>query len=235
MNLAQYLAQNEQKTQGTQEAQEAQEKTGAQETQPTALTADMIAAKLAAEKYYSLQVQTEEAIANKEPPAEILLQMVSAIFGASSTQYLSVSENIDGRKHPGGREMAISSIRQRKRLLKQQQESLEARVRTIAREIQAATDEERAILNEKDNDNRLNEALTAVLEFCKATAGTDPQPEIVQSIQSLYARYHETPAAMGLLYGCISEFSANAYSSGKFNLIDLQGLSEIKEKILSSM
>lgn len=232
MNLAQYLSQNKQETQG---AQEAQEKPEAQTAQPAALSADMIAAKLAAEKFYSLQVQTEAAIANKEPPADILLQMVAAIFGVGSTQYLAVAENIDSQKHPGGREMAIASLRQKKRLLKQQKETLEARVRTIAREIEAATEAERDILDEKVNDSRLNEALTAVLDFCLATAADDLQPNIVQSIQALYTRYHETPAAMGLLYGCVSGLSSRAYSCGKFNLIDLQGLNEAKEKILSAL
>jgi len=122
MNLEQYAAQH---------AQEPQQKPQAQET----LTVEQVAAKLDSEKLSSLRARMQEAIEDKTAPAAMLEEITGAMFGASSPQAAAVAAIIDADRHPGGHELAIANIRQRRKLMKQQAKQLEEQLKAMADEL----------------------------------------------------------------------------------------------------
>ena len=135
MNFAQFLQQDAQQEQTPQEAQQAQE----------ALPVDLIAAKMDAERLLSLKAQAEAAINTGATPAQLLVLIIGALFGESSPQAAAVAGRIEAEKHPGGQEMAIAGLRQRKRLLKQQQKQQEEQLKAIGAEIEAMNRAEREL------------------------------------------------------------------------------------------
>ena len=219
MKLEEYAALN---MQGTQEEPEEQE----------VLTVEQVAAKLDAEKYYSLMAQLQEAIEEEAAPAEILQELTGAVFGTSSPQAAAVARIIDTDKHPGGHEMAIAVIRQRKRLLNQQARQLEAQATAIAEEIAALEAHERELSSEKADAAALDTAIIDTLTACKCLDLAEPGT--LQQLQTLYNRHKARPAAMGLLYGTITELTRKGYSTGNFDLIQQREFIELRERIAAA-
>ena len=219
MNLEQYAA------------QQAQEPQQAPQTQET-LSVEQVAAKLDAEKLSSLMAQMQEAIEEKTAPAAMLEAITGAMFGTSSPQAAAVAAIIDADKHPGGHELAIADIRQRRKMLKQQAKQLEEQAKAIADELAKLDESERALTREKAEAAALDNALIETLTFCK---GLDPQRDMLKEIETLYTRHHGNPAAMGLLYGSIEELTRQQYSAGRLDLIQQQEFISMKERIAAAI
>ena len=219
VNLEQYAAQHAQEPQQAQQAQEA-------------LTVAQVAAKLDAEKLSSLMAQMQEAIEEKTAPAAMLEAITGALFGTSSPQAAAVAAIIDADRHPGGHELAIADIRQRRSLLKKQQKQLEEQANTVADELAKLDEAERALTREKVEAAALDTALIETLTFCK---GLDPQRDMLTEIAALYDRHHGNPAAMGLLYGSIEELTRQQYSAGRLDLVQQQEFTRMKERIAAAI
>lgn len=219
MNLEQYAA------------QQVQEPQQAPQTQET-LTVEQVAAKLDAEKLSSLMAQMKEAIEEKTAPAAMLEAITGAMFGTSSPQAAAVAAIIDADKHPGGHELALADIRQRRKMLKQQAKQLEEQARAIADELAKLDESERALTREKAEAAALDNALIETLTFCKEL---DPQRDMLKEIETLYNRHHGNPAAMGLLYGSIEELTRQQYSAGRLDLIQQQEFISMKERIAAAI
>lgn len=219
MNFEQYAAQQAQEPQQVQQTQEV-------------LTAEQIAAKLDAERLSSLMVQMQEAIEEKTAPAAMLETITGALFGTSSPQAAAVAAIIDADKHPGGHELAIADIRQRRKMLKQQAKQLEEQAKAIADELAKLDESERALMREKAKAAALDNALIETLTFCK---GLDPQQDMLKEIEKLYNRHHGNPVAMGLLYGSIEKLTRQQFSTGKLDLIQQQEFVSLKERIAAAI
>lgn len=219
MNLEQYAAQH---------AQEPQQEVQTQEP----LTVAQVAAKLDAEKLSSLMAQMQEAIEEKTAPAAMLEAITGAMFGTSSPQAAAVAGIIDADRHPGGHEMAIAGIRQRRKLLRQQAKQLEEQAKAIADELAKLDESERALTRDKVEAAALDTALIETLTFCK---GLDPQRDMLKEIETIYNRHHGNPAAMGLLYGSIEELTRQQYSAGRHDLIQQQEFISLKERIAAAI
>lgn len=219
MNLEQYAAQTAQESQQAPQAQEV-------------LTVEQVAAKLDAAKLSSLMAQMQEAIEEKAAPAAMLEQITGALFGSSSTQAAAVAAIIDADRHPGGHELAIADIRQRRKLLKQQAKQLEEQAKAIAGELSKLDEAERELTRERSAAAALDNALIETLTFCKTL---DPQRDMLAEIAALYERHHRNPAAMGLLYGSMEELTRRQYSAGRLDLVQQQEFTRLKECIAAAI
>ena len=196
----------------------------------------MIGVKADADRLISLKAQAEVAIYSGTEPEQLLILMVCALFGKDSPQAVVAAELIDAAQHPGGHEMAIAALRQRKRLLKQQQRQLEEKAKDLAAEIEAANQAERALFAEQGEAETLNRGLIEVAAFCEALPGTAQAPEMITAAGELFARHKENPAAMGLLYGSLAEISRKTYTTaGRFDLVQLQQLADLRAQILAAI
>ena len=225
MNFAQYLQQGAQQEQTPQDAQQAQE----------ALPVDIIAAQLEAERFHSLKAQTEAAIDTGTAPAQLLVLIIGAMFGESSPQAAAVAGRMDAEKHPGGHEMAIAGLRQRKRLLRQQEKQLVEQIKAIGAEIEAANRAEGEIIAAGGAAAALDSGLIEVAAFCKALPGTEAKPEILETAGKLFTRHKGNPAAMGLLYGSLAELSRTIYAAGGFDMVQAQQLADLRAQILAAI
>ena len=225
MNFAQFLQENAQQEQAPQEAQQAQE----------ALPVDYIAVKMDADSLLSLKAQAAAAIDTGATPAQLLVLIIGALFGKSSPQAAAVAGMIEAEKHPGGHEMAIAGLRQRKRLLRQQQKQQEAQLKAIGAEIEAANRAENELFAAQGAAAELDRGLIETAAFCKALPGTTPQPEMIAAAGELFTRHKGNPAAMGLLYGSLADIGRSAYTAGGFDLVQLQQLADLRAQILATI
>lgn len=226
MNLLQFIAQNAQQEQEPQEAQQTQE----------VLPAAMVEMKADADGFISLKAQAEAAIYSGTDPEQILLLMVCALFGQDSPQAAAVAELIEEARHPGGREMTIAALRQRRRFLKQQQKQHEEQIKNLAAEVESINKAERELFAAEGEAEALNNGLIEVATFCKALPGTAPKPEMITAAGELYARHKNNPAAMGLLYGSLAQIARKTYAAaGGFDLVQLQQLADLRAQVLGAI
>lgn len=214
MNLEQYAAQYTQAPQGEQDAPQTQE------------PLDVLAAKLDAEKLYSLMAEAQEAIDCGAKPAAMLERITGALFGVDSPQAAAVAEAIDADRHPGGHEMAIATIKATKMLLRKQLKQLEAQAKDITGEIERLNVEERTLTQGKGQAAALDRALLDVLTFIK-----NPDGDLLAQMTALYDRHRKNPAAMGLLYGAMGDLTRNS----AFDLIQQREYIELKDRIAGAM
>lgn len=220
MNLEQYAALHAQDAQQEQQTQEV-------------LTVEQLAAKLDAERLSSLTAQLQEAISEGAAPAAMLTQIAGALFGPSSPQAAAVAAIIDKAQHPGGHEMAIAEIRQRRRLLRQQAKQLDEQAKAIEAEITRLDAEERALVNAQADTEGLDTALIDALTVCK---GADPQrPDMLQQLERLYTQHHSSPAAMGLLYGCLADLTRRQYSAGALDIVQQARFDDLKARVAAAI
>lgn len=220
MNLEKYAAQY---------AQEPQQAPQAQET----LTVEQVAAKLDAEKLSSLMAQLQEAIDEQAAPAAMLQAITGTLFGTSSPQAAAVAQIIDADQHPGGHELAIAAIRQRRKFLNQQLRQLREQSRTVEAELDAMEEAERQIAREWSEAAALDTALADTLTLCKTL---DPQqPDLLQQLEGIYNRHHSDLASMGLLYGCIAELTRRQYKTGTLDLVQQEALADLKERVAAAI
>lgn len=226
MNLLQYIAQNAQQEPEAQEAQQAQE----------VLPAAMAGIKADADRFISLKEQAEAAIYSETEPEKILILLVCSMFGNESPQAAAAEKLIDAAQHPGGHEIAIAALRQRKRLLKQQQRRYEEQIKDLSAEIEAANKAERELFAAQGEAETLNNGLIEVSTFCKALPGTDPAPEMITTAEKLFEKYKGNPAAVGLLYGSLADLARKTYTTaGRFDLVQLQQLADLRARILEAI
>ena len=221
MNLEQFAAQQAQAPQGAQNAPQTQE------------PLDVLAAKLDAEKLYSLMAEAQEAIDGGAKPAAMLELITGALFGEDSKQAAAVAEAIDADRHPGGHEMALATIRAQRKLLRQQLKQLEAQVKAITGELEKLDADERALTGSKAEAAALDRALLDVLTFRKQL--DSPQADLLQQMTELYNQHHGNPAAMGLLYGAITDLTRKQYSETTLDLIQQQAFRELKDRIAAAI
>ena len=220
MTFEQYAAQNAQQDHEERPAQNAEQ-------------VDLIAAKLEAEKLSSLTDQLRTAIETRADPAATLQAITNDIFGAQSEQATALAGKIADDHRPGGRELVISDIRQQRRLLVSQSKRLEARQQAIAEELGRLEERESALVNEATEAGSREYALIDVLTFCKGIS--DPQPNVIERIETLYNRHSSDPAAMGLLYGCIIDLIRKQYGAGRLDLVQQESFIRIKKQIAAAL
>ena len=201
MNLEQYAAQQAQQAPQAQEPQQANQ-------------LDAVAARIDAEKLSSLMAETRQAIDEYRSPATLLTVITGAMFGEGSAEAAAVAETIAADRHPGGRELAIAGLRQRRKMLNQMQKQLAGQQKTIAAEIEHTIAEERE-LTEPQQDTALLEVLTA------------QKPDLKEAAD-LYQKHHGNPAAMGLLYGKLSA------QPPELDLMQQAEFMQLKEKVLKA-
>ena len=218
MNLEQYAAQQAQAPQGAQNAPQTQE------------PLDVLAAKLDAERLYSLMAEAQAAIDDGMAPAAMLERITGALFGADSPQAAAVAQAIDADRHPGGHELAIADLRQQRHLLRQQAKQLEQQAKAITGELEKLDAAERELMADKGQAAALDRAMLDVLTFTKA-----PQGDLLQQMAALYDRHHGNPAAMGLLYGVITDLARRQYSETTLDLMQQQTFKELKDRIAADL
>lgn len=219
MNLEQYAAQQTQAPQGAQDTPQTQE------------PLDVLAARLDADRLYSLMAQAQEAIDGGASPAAMLEQMTGALWGTSSPQAAAVAAAIDADRHPGGHEMALAAIQQQRKLLRQQLKQLEAQAKAITGELEKLDAAERELMTDKGQAAALDRALLDVLALAKGTAEGDP----LQQMTELYNRHHGNPAAMGLLYGVMADLTGRQYDAKAFDLIQQQAFKDLKKRVAEAI
>lgn len=221
MNLEQYAA------------QQAQAPQGAQNTPQTQEPLDVLAARLDAGRLYSLQATAQAAIDDGMAPAAMLERITGALFGADSPQAAAVAEAIDADRHPGGHELAIADLRQQRALLRQAAKQLEQQARAITGELEKLDAAERDLTGDKAKAAALDRALLDVLTFRKQLA--HPQGDLLQALGTLYDQHRDNPAAMGLLYGTITDLNRQQYSEQVLDLIQQQDFIKLKERIAAAL
>lgn len=224
MNLEQLAAQQARASQAPQNAPQTQE----------AEPVDVLAARLDADRLYSLMVQTQEAIEDKARPADLAQMMTGALFGADSPQAAAVEAIIDADKHPGGHEMALATIRAQRQLLRQQIKQLEQRAKDITGELEKLDEADRATQHERMAAQDIDRALLDVLTLYKLK-GRDPQPDILQEAAAILDKHRRDPAAMGLLYGFMVELTGRGYRVLSLDLAQQQEFDRLKAEVLTAL
>ena len=177
--------------------------------------------------------EAQEAIDGGAKPAAMLELITGALFGEDSKQAAAVAEAIDADRHPGGHEMALATIRAQRKLLRQQLKQLEAQAKAITGELEKLDADERALTGSKAEAAALDRALLDVLTFRKQL--DSPQADLLQQMTELYNQHHGNPAAMGLLYGAITDLTRKQYSETTLDLIQQQAFRELKDRIAAAI
>ena len=223
MNLEQYAAQQAQAPQGAQSAPQTQE------------PLDVLAARLDADRLYSLQATAQAAIDDGMAPAAMLERITGALFGADSPQAAAVAQAIDADRHPGGRELAAAIYAQQRALLRQQLKQLEKQAKALTEEIEALNAAEAAALRTEGTGEALNRALLDVMTFVTQLDRENPPADTLPELTALYDRHHGNPAAMGLLYGCITDLTRRQYSAAALDLVQQQEFRALAGRIAEAI
>lgn len=213
MTLEEYAAQQAQQAQEPQQANQL----------------DAVAARIDAEKLSLLMADARQIIDEYRSPATLLTLITGAMFGDGSAEAAAVAAAIDADRNPGGHEMAIAELRQRRKMLNQQAKQLTEQQKAITAELEKLNEAERELMNQQTQAATLDSALTAVLTFCK---GIDERETLLKEAAELYQKHRSTPAAMGLLYGSLSELTRQQYT--RFDLVQQQELQQLKEQVLAA-
>lgn len=219
MNLEQYAAQQTQAVQEPQSAPQAQE------------PLDVLAAKLDADRLYSLLAEAQAVIDGGGKPAAMLEQMTGAVFGTDSPQAAAVAEAIEADQHPGGHELAIAAIRAQKQLLRAQLKQLEGQARAITGELETLDTMERDMIRKGTEAAALDRGLIEVMAFAK----DGPRADMLAQMAALYDHHHGNPAAMGLLYGTIADLTRKQYDAAVFDLVQQQAFKDLSAKIRAAI
>ena len=223
MRYADYLAQP---------AQEPQEEPQAQQGQ--AATLDILAAQLAAEKYYSLQEEAREAIKQGQAsPAAIAIHLTLQLFGTDSPELSAVLRAVNSARLPGGYDLAIEQSRQLRRQYKRQAGKLAEMLKELQEKTDLAVEEERRLIAEREAESRADGAILAVMDFSgQLTAETDAKAIITQA-SVICNKHGENRPAMGLLYGALTEWRER--SSGTLDAVQQLELSDLMQRVASTM
>lgn len=206
MKYSDYLAQD---------AQEQPAEEQAQQAQPATL--EMLATRLAAEKFYSLQAEAREAIETEADPSALAALLTVAIFGADSPEAGTVAEAVAKARRPGGYEYAITMAEQRKTMLKKQLKRLAELQKDLTAQAAQAETETWQLRASASDEGQANWGLLSVITFLRDAEGADAGT-VLEQAAGLYEKHHGNREAMGLLCGSLSEWTARA-SAGGLSLI----------------
>lgn len=227
MNYTDYLAQQ---PQGEQEPQEEQQ---AQPVGPL----EVIAARLAAEKYYTLLAEARQAIPFAADPGQLAANLTALLFGEDSTEAGTVARMIEAHKRPGGYELALEMARQRRALLKKQLEQLAEHEKEIAAQMGLSAADERELMNSEAEAKAANGALLAVMDFSRQLAADADPGAIIGQAGKLYEQHSGSRAAMGLLLGYLTEWQGRAFSftgGATLDLVQEQEMRELKSRLAAA-
>jgi len=219
-SLEEYAAQQAQNPQQAQEPQQA-------ESSPL----DAIAARNDAEKYHSLMDNLREIVSRDIHPRNILIFMVGAVFGETSAEAETIAEAIKKTKYPGGYDLAMANINNRRKQLREQQKALEGQLKLVAEAMTTAEAEEREIFKKQTAESVQNSAMVDLLTFFK---GIDGRASLLQEMKALYQKHREKPAAMGLLYGSMTEIARRESAAGQLDLVQQQEFIDLKAQVLAA-
>ena len=217
MNLEQYARQ----------AQNAQQPQETQQAHPL----DIAAARIDADKYHSLMGKLGEIITDKAHPRNVLKAIVSVVFGEHSQEAAIIEKSIKDVQYPGGYDLKIADIAGEKRILRDYSKKLDEQQKRIAEEITRLDELEQETFKEKGGNYAQDRALIDVLTFCKTIA---PRDTLLQEIKTLYQNHRGNPAAMGLLYGSLTEAARREYTAGRLDLVQQQEYTDLKAQILAA-
>ena len=216
--LEEYAAQQAQNTQQAQEPQQAQ-------------PLNNLAARIDAEKYHSLMDSLREIVLRDIHPRNVLTNMVGAVFGESSAEAAAIAESIKQVKYPGAYDLAIANINNRRKQLREQQKALEGQLKLVAEGITTADAEEREIFSKRNEEYTQDGAMVDLLTFFK---GIDGRASLLQEMKALYQKHREHPAAMGLLYGSMTEIARRESAAGQLDLVQQQEFIDLKAQVLAA-
>ena len=216
--LEEYAAQQAQNPQQAQEPQQAQ-------------PLDIVAARIDAEKLSLLMAEARQAITDYQNPATILTAITGAMFGEESPEAAAVAEKIEQDRNPGGYELTIANLRQQRKILQQQAKALESQLKTVAEGITTADAAEREIISKRGEAEAQNGAMVDLLTFFK---GIDGRGTLLQEMKALYQKHRDNPAAMGLLYGSMTEIARREYTAGRLDLVQQQEYTDLKAQVLAA-
>lgn len=224
MKYTDYLAQDAQQPQEPQQ-------------EPQANRLDMMAAQLAADKYYSLLAEARQIVPFETDPAQLAAKLTALLFGADSAEAGIVAGTIEAARRPGGYELAIEAARQRRALFKKQLDKLAKQEKEIAAQMGLAAAEERELMDSKAEAEAANGALLAVMDFSRQLdTEADPGAMIRQAGQ-LYEKHSENRAAMGLLLGSLTEWQGRAFTftgGAALDLVQQQELQDLKSRLAAA-
>lgn len=184
-------------------------------------------------KYAALHAQDiEEAQAVEEPQeAQAALEKEDPSLEAAGGAPEALPKK---EAAPGGYEIILADIRQRRRLLKRAARQIQEQSRKIDAAIQALDDEERALYQDRVAFGALDHALLDVLTMRKQLPFYEVEAAI-KEIERLYGRYADNMAAMGLLYGCALDLTLKASREKQLDLVSQYDFAELKKKIGAAM
>lgn len=194
-------------------------------------TPDQMAARLDAEKLARLKAALAEALEDGTPVAGMLADVVRDLYGADSPQAARLADIIEAERTPGGHEMALAHIRQRRSILRKQAKQLEALTATITAQLAQLDEDERAMRTDQREAATLDAALADVLTY---TQTLDTTPDAMTGAERLYTQHMGNPAAMGLLYGALAGLARQQYADGALDLIQARRFDDLRRDIAAA-
>lgn len=223
MNYTDYLKQQAQQTQEPQE-----------EAQPQpAQTLEQIAAQLAAEKYYSLQAETRRIVPFATDPAALAANLVDLILGPGSFEAGCLANLIAAQRQPGGYELAIDAIQQRRRTCKKQMTRLAEMQKELSADIEQLIEEERSLTAAQSDAAQYDAAMLDIMPFRPIAAEADAEALLLQG-GNLLEKHSSSRQAMCLLYGIIHDQQNRLYADGAADLVQRQAMNDLLARIAAS-
>ena len=218
MNLEQYAAQQPQP--------QAAQAVGDPGRQLDDLTARMEAARLT-----QILALTRKGLENKANPSAILAQLAGPMFGPDSPEAKKIAEIVSADRLPGGLDMALAMVEQRRRLLKRQKKRLEDQLQDVNRWLGDLYLAESDLIGDYYQTADHNRDMREIMTFYLALDQTEGCS--LEHLGGLLARYKRNPAAMGLLYGIIVDLIQKKFDT--LNLTQQQDLLTMKDRAMEAI
>ena len=192
----------------------------------TAEELTLIAAQQTAEQYQSLLENVRGMISSATDGKALFLQVIGAMYGDESEEVAAVQKLCS--RPAVENDLMLALLARQRRQLQQQQKVLAEQSAGITKAL--------ADLDAKVRDMTINQAgtdaaLSAVLTF----AATVEDGDMLPRLQGLYDQYKNSPVAMGLLYGIMSDQVRREYVEGKLDLVQKESFYQLRQSVLSSV
>ena len=189
-----------------------------------------IAAREDAARLSLLMADARQAITEYKAPDTVAALLTQAIFGESSPEAETVAALIRDSRTPSNYEMSMAARKEEQRQLRKLAKQLEQQ----AGEINAALAQSEAEARQAESDHVQNTARETAIIAIMALQGRDPGPDLVTDASALYEAYKAIPAAMGLLYGLMTEAAQRGYDVEDYNLITDARYHSLRDSILEA-
>lgn len=173
-------------------------------------------AKMDSEQLHSLEADTRKALSEYKSPAAVLSVVIHSMFGESSLEAETVARLIRDSEQPGGYELALAVIAKKKRLLQNQAQTLEKELGEVNEKIAALNDAAAVLRKRWSADSDQSAGLLETMEFCK---NIEFNEQLLENVKSLYEKYRDNAAAMGLLLGSLVTAVRDQYAQEEYDLI----------------